>query len=528
MPLLYRAFHGGSPVLFLAISFILGIAASSAIGHFVSQLWVEIPLFLFIVFLLWLLLRRKGASVSMLPVALVAMLFVLLGSAAYALHASAPDVVWPKSKKLWCGNIVSVSETKATKRCVVALVAYKEGNRRVRVREQVVVSILKRARPSCRLRPGEALMFYARIGNPGPYVLPNGFDYAKWLRRNGIAGTCFVTNRWMRLSAESSEKLLQRQSLLMRCRLRSLQLREKLLGQYARLPADSAGRKVLAALTLGDKSGMTSSIRELYARTGTSHVLALSGLHLGMLISLLMLLLRPLLRFKRLKLPVFLSAIALIWCFAFLTGLSISLLRSAVMYTLWCLFMCRGRHGRSLNNLALAAFLLLIVHPDTLFDVGFQLSFLSVLAILSGMPMLDVLFPPARKGRVFIDFLFVSVVAQLATAPLVAYYFNSYSVYFILGNCIAIPCTCLLLTFSMLFLMCSGFSFMQELVGRVLACVLDVLHGGLSAVARLPFSSLWVSPSWLSVCVCYVVLVLLFVLLRRKCESMLRARVPCC
>lgn len=527
MPLLYKAFHGGSPVLILAISFILGIAASSAIGHFVLQLWVEIPLFLFIVFLLWLLLRRKGASVSMLPVVLVSMLFVLLGFIAYALHASAPDVAWPKNKKLWCGNIVSVSETKATKRCVVALVAYKEGDRLIRVRQQVTLSILKGSEASARFRPGDALLFYGCIDHPRPYVSPNGFDYAKWLKRNGITGTCFVANRWMRLSAESSEKLLQRQSLLMRCRLRSLQLREKLLEQYGRLPADSGGRQVLAALTLGDKSGMTPSIRELYARTGTSHVLALSGLHLGMLISLLMLLMRPLLRFKRLRLPVFLSAVALIWCFAFLTGLSISLLRSAVMYTLWCLFMCRGRHGRSLNNLALAAILLLIVHPDTLFDVGFQLSFLSVLAILSGIPMLNALFPSVRKGRIVIDFLFISVVAQLATAPLVAYYFNSYSVYFILGNCIAIPCTCLLLTFSMLFLMCSGLPFVQELVGRVLACVLDVLHVGLSAVVRLPFSSLPVCPSVLSVGVCYVVLVLLYVLLRRKCEAVMRARVPC-
>lgn len=527
MPLLYKAFHGGSPVFFLAISFILGIAASSFIGCFVLQLWVEIPLFLFIVFLLWLLLRRKGASVSVLPVVLVAMLFVLLGFIAYALHASAPDVVWPKSKKLWCGNIVSVSETKATKRCVVALVAYKEGNHRVRVRQQVTLSILKGPETSARFRPGDALLFYGRIDHPRSYVLSNGFDYAKWLKRNGITGTCFVANRWMRLSAESSEKLLQRQSLLMRCRLRSLQLREKLLEQYGRLPADSRGRQVLAALTLGDKSGMQSSIRELYARTGTSHVLALSGLHLGMLISLLMLLMRPLLRFKRLRLPVFLSAVALIWCFAFLTGLSISLLRSAVMYTLWCLFMCRGRHGRSLNNLALAAILLLIVHPDTLFDVGFQLSFLSVLAILSGMPMLNALFPSVRKGRIVIDFLFISVVAQLATAPLVAYYFNSYSVYFILGNCIAIPCTFLLLTFSISFLMCSWLPFVQELVGRVLSCVLDVLHVGLSAVVRLPFSSLPVCPSVLSVGVCYVALVLLYVLLRRKCETIMRARVPC-
>ena len=487
---------------------------------------MEVPLFLFTLFLLWLLLRQKGASISMMPLVLVGCLFVFLGLIAYSLHASVTDAVWPKGKRLWCGNVVSVSETKATKRCVVAMESYKEGNRRVRVRERVSVSILKRASTSCQLRPGDALMFYAHVDSPGSFVLPNGFDYAKWLRRNGITGTCFVANRWMRLSEESSEKLLERQSLLMRCRLRSLQLREKLLGQYACLPADSGGRKVLAALTLGDKGGIEPAVRKLYADTGTSHVLALSGLHLGMLISLLTLLMRPLLRFKNLKVPVFLSAIALIWCFAFLTGLSISLLRSAVMYTLWCLFMCRGRHGQSLNNLALAAFLLLVVHPSTLFDVGFQLSFLSVLAILSGMPMLNALFSPTRKGRVVIDFLFVSVVAQLATAPLVAYYFNSYSVYFILGNCIAIPCTCLLLVFSLLYFMCSGLSFMQEFVGRVLASVLDVLHGGLSVVSHLPFSSLSVHPSRLSVCVCYAVLVLLFVFVRGKCKAMTRADVP--
>ncbi len=513
-----KAFQGGSPVLLLAIPFMMGLVASSFIDRPVSLLWVAIPLFVFCLFVLWLLLRRKGAAISVVPTCLIVSLFVLLGAIAHSIHTSFPEEIWPKDKKLWRGSIASVADTKKTKRCVVSGLSYKDGDQWHRVKGQVTVGLLKGTKASALSRPGDALLFYARIEKPGPYVLPNGFDYAKWLHRNGITGTCLVKNRCLLLPAEDSERLLSQQPWLVRLQIRSLRFREKLLGQYRLLSVDNDDRQVLAALTLGSRSSMDPSIRKLYTDTGTSHVLALSGLHLGMLVSLLMLLMRPFMHSRMSRGFVLLLAIALIWCFAFLTGLGISLQRSATMYTLWCIFMCRNRHGQSLNNLALAAILLLVVRPTALFDAGFQLSFLSVFAILGCMPLVNAVFPVGRRGRFIAGFLFVSIVAQMATAPLVAYYFNNFPVYFILGDCVAVPCTYLLLSFSLLFFMSSGVPLLQGCIGNILSYVLEVLHGGLSAISRLPFSSLPVHPSAWSVVLMYVALLSWFCYIQKRCK----------
>ncbi len=517
-----KAFQGGSPVLILAVSFIVGAVAGCLIGRPVLLLWVVIPLFMFCLFVLLLLFRRKGAAISVVPACLVVFLYALLGAVAYSIHASVPDKIWPKDKQLWRGSIVSVADTKKTKRCVVAVTSYKDGGRWHRVKGQVLVSMLKGTKASAMSRPGDALLFYARIDKPKSYVLPNGFDYAKWLHRNGIDGTCLVKDRCLLLPAESSERLLSRQPWPVRLQIRCLRFRERLLGQYRLLPANEDDRQVLAALTLGSKSGMNPSIRKLYADTGTSHVLALSGLHLGMLVSLLMLLMRPLMQFRLSRTLVLLLAVVLIWCFAFLTGLSVSLQRSAVMYTLWCIFMCRNRHGQSLNNLALAAILLLVVRPAALLDVGFQLSFLSVLAILGCMPLLDAVFPPRRRGRLVAGFLFISIVAQMATAPLAAYYFNQFPVYFILGNCVAVPCTYLLLSCSVVFFAGSAIPLLQGFAGHILSAVLEMLHGTLSAISRLPLSSLPVRPSVWSVLLVYAVLLAMFLYVRKKCKAAIR------
>lgn len=443
-------------------------------------------------------------------------MFLLFGLFVHSLHENVSDPIWPQTKKLWKGSLLEVSDTKETKRCTVSLHSCKVGNRWMKAQGLVEISLLKTSGDSVQPSPGDALLFYGKMESLKPIVLPNGFDYATWLKRKGILGRCFAANRWMLLSSERSKQLLDTQPLFMRLRIYGLQARETLLHQYRSLSASDSLQQVLAALTLGSKSGLTPQTRQLYAGTGASHILALSGLHLGILVSCLMMLARPFLPFRKIRITILLSAIVLIWCFAFLTGLSISLLRSAIMYSMWCLFMCRNRAGRSMNSLALAALLLLCVRPNALFDVGFQLSFLSVFAILLGVPIINKLFPVRRWWRFIVDFFFISIIAQMATAPLVAYYFHNFPVYFLFSNCIAIPCTYLLLSFAVLFFLCSGIPVLQHFFGEILSGILEVLHHGLTFISDLPLSSFTIRPSAFVVFLTYIVIAALFLYLRKK------------
>ena len=168
-----------------------------------------------------------------------------------------------------------------------------------------------------------------------------------------------------------------------RTRLRCLQWRQQLLARYEAQGLEGEQYAVVAAMTLGDKSALTKDVREVYAVTGAAHVLALSGLHLGIIYALLSLLVVG----RRWQMLSQLVCILGIWAFAFLVGLSASVVRSAIMLTVYALLSLGHRDKMSLNTLAFTAILMLVVSPRSLFDIGFQLSFMAVASILLWLPV---------------------------------------------------------------------------------------------------------------------------------------------
>lgn len=227
---------------------------------------------------------------------------------------------------------------------------------------------------------GNTLLFYTSIeplrasGNPGD------FDYAAWLRRHGISGTGFCAAGYWQLSETAASHLP--------LTVRLHRWRNALVRRYAEY---FQGRDlgVITAMTLGDKTHLDRDTREVYSQAGVSHVLALSGLHLSILFALWNSFLQPLFRCRRLLfIGASLVGVAVLWSFAALAGLPLSLVRATIMFTVMQMTGCFRGHSFSLNNLALAAFIILTVSPQALFDVGFQLSCLSVAGILLIVPRL--------------------------------------------------------------------------------------------------------------------------------------------
>ena len=443
------------------------------------------------------------------------LLFFFLGVAVYSLHHLEDNMSWPKSKSMWTAVVLDAADKGSVTRCTLQLAS--DGEVARSHRECVIAYFLK---DSCAvaLRPAEGVLFYGRVENPRNAGNPCEFDYAGWLKRQDISGSVFVARDWRRLSNKSSQILTDRLPPLTRWRIHCLQIRETLVAHYADFPLDDRERQVLAALTLGEKSQLSHEVRTLYAHAGVSHVLALSGLHLGILVFFLLFLLRPLQRGKGGKIVVSALLLCLIWGFAFLTGMSISLLRASVMYSLFCLLLLHPKVGTGLNNLVLAAFLLLCFQPDALFDVGFQLSFLSVFSILCFTPYYNGRLRPRRKvWNMMTDFIFVAFVAQLATAPLVAYYFNVFPLYFLLGNLVAIPCAYILLILSLLFFLLSFLSPLHLLLARVISFTVQAMDNGLSLVSNIPHAVLALYPTKTETFLLYLLILffLLYVSYRR-------------
>lgn len=289
-----------------------------------------------------------------------------------------------------------------------------------------------------------------------------------------------------------------------------LEKRNELLERLSDHGVDGSVYAVVAAMTLGDKSQLTNELRKTYAITGASHILALSGLHLGIIYTLLSLLLSR----RRWWIVSQVVIIVCIWLYVFLVGMTVSVVRSAVMITVYALLSLGHRDKMSVNTLAFAAIVMLLFNPLSLFDVGFQMSFMAVLAILLFYPLFEGVWsqPFLMDHRVFKwlwTMLSVSCAAQIGVAPLIVYYFGRFSCFFLLTNLLVVPAATLILYLSLVVLLIPSLAYL-------LIYMVDTLNHLLTWVATLPGVSIeGLHPTLLQVSMVYVIIMAVYLLLRR-------------
>ena len=256
---------------------------------------------------------------------------------------------------------------------------------------------------------------------------PNQFDYASFLSRQGIYCRIFVTAVDQHVTSGSVSFWISQ-----RMRIRT---------HLSRL--FSAGNTGLArAIILGDRSGLDPELRTAFSRAGLAHLMAVSGMHVGFVLLPVWFILpwfrkSGLLRFAGLALGG-----SLLFAYAGLTGFSVSVSRASLMAFFLMIARLFHKPGTSMNILGAAAFLLLLIDPLMLFDVGFQLSFLAVIIILTLLPGTRYVLPPRhryRKTGALFQFVMVSVLVQGGLYPLLVYYFQEFSVAGPLSNTLAVP-----------------------------------------------------------------------------------------
>ena len=327
--------------------------------------------------------------------------------------------------------------------------------------------------------------------------------------QSAVIGLCFVV-----LGALLMQRALQEPSSvsrLDRSKTYFLAQRAKLLDRLSESGVDGSVYAVVAAMTLGDKSQLTKELRDTYAVSGASHILALSGLHLGIIYTLLSLLLSR----RRWQVISQVVIIVCIWLFVFLVGMSASVVRSAVMITVYALLSLGHRDKMSVNTLAFAAIVMLLFNPKSLFDVGFQLSFMAVLAILLFYPLFESVWSQQflfghRLFRWLWTTLAVSCAAQIGVAPLIAYYFGRFSCYFLLTNLVVVPAATLILYLSLLVLLIPSLAYL-------LIYIVDALNQLLLWITMLPGASIeGLHPTLLQVWMTYVIIGTVYGLLIRR------------
>ncbi len=204
--------------------------------------------------------------------------------------------------------------------------------------------------------------------------------------------------------------------------------RDYLLGIYSQNGLAGPEYEILSALTLGYKKSMDAEIKQVFSATGAAHVLAVSGLHVGIVYMVFNLFFGFLRRQKATRYPFLFLAVLFLWGFAFITGLSPSVQRSALMFTVVLIGENLHRPANIYNTLASSASLLLVVNPNLVLDVGFQLSYAAVLGIVYFQPIVAGIFRFTSKAGSYLWGLFaVSVAAQMTTFPLFMLLFSPVS-----------------------------------------------------------------------------------------------------
>lgn len=263
-----------------------------------------------------------------------------------------------------------------------------------------------------------------------PPLNPHQFDYKSYLKKKHIYHQLFV-------ESHSLLKLDSRPSTLVGY---AGQVREKVNIKLNAYNFDPDELAIINALLLGQRQDISSEIYDSYTQAGAIHILAVSGLHVGIILLLLNHTLQFLDFLKHGRTLKIVVLVILLWSYAIIAGLSASVVRAVTMFTVFAIAMNLKRPTNVYNTLAISAFLILLFKPNFLFDVGFQLSYLAVLAIVSIEPLLSGLWHPNYKiVSFFWRTLTVTIAAQFGIIPLSLYYFHQFPGLFFLSNLVIIP-----------------------------------------------------------------------------------------
>ena len=408
---------------------------------------------------------------------------ILLGSMVTSHHLSELQVALPQGEVEYQAIVMSQPVEKQKTLVCDLLVPRGIGTRPTLIKASIMKDTLTHDYLS--LRPGDGIWAYGSIESPKPFHEKSNFNYPLWLQAHGYVAHSFIyQENWARIAPDITPL-----NAWQRTQVKAIRLREKLLSGLRQKGVEGQEMAIVAAMALGEKSMLSQDTKSHYSATGVSHVLSLSGLHLGIIFQIIVLLTG---KGRRKPLKTFCSLLA-IWVYTVLVGMSASVIRSAVMISIYAFACLLRRDSMSVNSLSLAAIIMLLANPLCLYDISFQLSYLAVAAIiLWGVPLCRRLRSRWRGVNLLVDSVVVSLVATVATAPLVAHTFGLLSLSGLVVNPVAVLLGGVVVTGSLLWLL-FPFGVLRPLLSALLTAAAEGLDGLVAAAAAWRWGAVEVS-----------------------------------
>lgn len=322
-----------------------------------------------------------------------------------------------------------------------------------------IVAYFAKSRFDSTITTGDQLIILGKLQPIKNQGNPYEFDYQSMMRRRNIWYSVYLTEATY---LKTGNRIVNWENW-------AEKLRDALVEKLARVLPDKEERSVVSALTLGYRTELDQETLDYFASTGAMHVLSVSGLHVALLFMILGFLLGVLKRNKigRILFPTVM--ILFLWIYAFISGFSPPVQRATIMFTFVILGNELRRPVNIYNSLTASALLLILLDPNVIFDVGFQLSYLAIFGIVLVQPALFNLIKLKNKLLNGLWALFtVSIAAQLVTFPLGVFYFNQFPNFFWLSNFVVVPVTTLIMWATIAFFILSTIPVLAGWVGFVI------------------------------------------------------------
>jgi len=478
---------GTVPVVPVVIALILGIGVADWLGFVPPGIWLTASCLSLVIALLTVVIRMPARWWSVLGSGLI--LFSVFSFGAWRFNAS----YLPAQERFFtnhlekgdflAGTVETLKPGRSRMRAEVRLNhIFRDSSNGIPIRGKLLV-YLPPDEQTAQLKTGDEIVFNAEPGEISPPLNPGVFDFRAYASRRGIHHQVFLRTRaeW-RIAVSAGGNIYARAQAWRSAWFKTFQ---------DHLSGDELA--VAAALVIGQRDLITEEVKSAYTETGAIHVLAVSGLHVGIIFMILTFFLERVMRLDKTKfgrIAVIFISLLCIWAFALVSGLSASVQRAAIMFSLIAVGRIAFRKIHVFNTLSVAAIAMLVYQPNQLFHVGFQLSFMAIIGIVAFTNYLDrLVYLPGLVTRKAWSAIAASTGAQLGTLPLSLLYFKQFPAYFMISGTLVI-----VFAFATMFLgLLHGFTagvlgvpVLANLTGWLLSTVVELQNALIFFFGKLP------------------------------------------
>ena len=464
-----------SPFVRVVIPFATGVAMAALFSRFST---LPLMMLTFVMLAISVIIAIKGGFLrNILSGVAFNLFFLLAGVAVYQLNTQ--KKIYPEADFYFATLLETPEERPKTFRAEVLLTATGQGDSVTDYNENLIVYFAKT--DSLTLPAvGEQIIFFRNPTEIANDQNPYSFDYRGYMQRREIYRQVWLpAESWLKTGVDKK----------LRLRVLAEKTRSYLLEIYKSNGLEGDELAILSALTLGYRKSLDPEVRQTFANSGAMHVLAVSGLHVGILFLAFKWLFAFLKRSRWGRWAYVIAALILLWGYAFITGLSPSVQRAALMFSLVQIGDGLRRPANIYNTLAASAFILMAIKPVLLFEVGFQLSYSAVIGIVYFQPKLARFIESRNKITRYIWGLFtVSVAAQIGTFAISSFYFKQFPVWFWIANFFVIPAAFLFIVLAAAILFFSYFPVISSFLAMVTENLVSFVYWILKNIEALPGS----------------------------------------